>query len=330
MDDYKIIHIKDSKKNDITDYIGALTWKDSIDTLGMELSFTMIDSHTDKYMNWTKKVTLGDFIVLLNKNKERFRGLIVTENYNINTRNITAFDFAFWLNKSMIIKQFTKMKSDKAIMELCKDFNIKVSVKGMTSTITKIYKNSVISDIIKDIIENEENTTGKKFRMEMRNGILTIEPYKELIVQALYKQAVNIGRINSLNYASDVNISRSIENMRNSILITSGDEKTINVMAKSEDKANIKKYGLLTHIESVDDKSKAQASNIAKNKLKELNKIGEDISLTLLGSDELRAGRILIFNNEINGLKGKYLIKDCEHKFENKNHKCNITIEVVA
>lgn len=327
MDNYRMIAISNNQKTDITEFVGEFSWGDSIDTLGMKLSFSVVQNHRDKFLNQMKRLDLGDGIVLLNNNKERFQGVIVSDDIGEFDRSFTCFDFAFWLNKSTLIKQFNKVSSEKAIKSMCEELKIPVEVKGMKGTINKIYKDKVVSDIIKDIIDEAEKNSGQKFRMEMRGGKLIIEPYANLIVRAEYQLSENTGKFDATLTIGSISKSRSIGNMINSVVITSSDEKSTRVVAKAESKENIKRFGLLQSVESVDDKDKAKAQNIAKNKLKELNRIEEDISMEVLGSDELRAGRILELNNQEYELRGKFLIKDCEHSYKNGVHRCNINVE---
>ena len=117
--------------------------------------------------------------------------------------------------------------------------------------------------------------------------------------------------------------------MRNSILITSDDEKSSKINATAKDTQNISKYGLLQEVMNVDKKNNSQAKQIANNKLKELNRVQQDISFNLLGNDELRSGRILTIENALFNLSGKYLIKSSNHTYVNYIHKCSVTLEEV-
>ncbi|OLS02236.1 XkdQ/YqbQ family protein [Tissierella creatinophila] len=317
---YKLNLIKNNGfRKSLTPISGNLSWKDSIDTLGMELSFD-IARRDDK-------VEIGDKIIMYSNNKEIFRGIIVDLGTEIYTKSITAFDYAFYLNKSKTIVQFNKTRADNAIRTLCSKFNIPIGrIVGISTPIAKIYKDDTISDIIKDILDQATSTLGIKYRLEMREGKLFIERYTELIVKPIFKSL----NLDVLKNIGGISKSESISDMKNSILISSGDEKSSRVVATAKDNKNISKFGLLQDVESVDDKDIAKAKNIAKNKLKELNKIGEDISLgPLLGDDRVRAGRILELDNNLFGLKGKYLVKDCTHNYHNSIHTMNVTIEKV-
>lgn len=103
--------------------------------------------------------------------------------------------------------------------------------------------------------------------------------------------------------------------MKNSIKIISGNDESLRVIADVKNDGLIKQYGLLQQIESVDEKDIAQARNIANNLLKELGKISEENSLTLMGSTDIKAGRLIDIAEEITGMKGRYLIKDCTHNY---------------
>lgn len=327
IDDYSVFLIRDSKTYNITALCGDLSWRDSIDTLGMEFNFST--GYTDARFFPKLVVQLGDLIVLSNNGSEVFRGIVTDENIDGRfNRSFTAFDFAFYLNKSRTIIQFNKMRADNAIKELCGKFNIPIgNITAIPTLISKIYKDATIADIIDDILEQTTKEKGIKYRKEMRTGKFYIEKYSDLIVKGLFKPASNIQAFDVTKAIGSISRSRSIADMKNSILIVSGEEKSTRVAAKAEDAASIKKYGLLQDIESVDSKNIAQARNIAKNKLAELNKIAEDTSIELLGADSVRAGRILEITEPITGLSGKYLVKECTHTYSNRIHKMNLTIE---
>ena len=49
-----------------------------------------------------------------------------------------------------------------------------------------------ISDIIKDLLKMATEQTGKKYRLEVRENLLVIDDYEDLVIQAEYKSARNI------------------------------------------------------------------------------------------------------------------------------------------
>lgn len=332
MDNYALLLFKSSgEKHNITSLIGNLKWKDSIDTLGMELSFDK--AHSDeKYMAVHDVVEPGDKLVLKNNNVEVFRGIITDEGIDGRFgRNYVAFDYAFYLNKSKIIIQFNKIKANEAIKQLCNKFSVPIgNITQISTLITKIYKDSTIAEIIMDILNQATKETGTKYRLEMSSGKIHIEKFTDLIVKATYQPTSNLAAFDVTKAIGNVSGSRSIQDMKNSIIITSSDENSTRVIANAQDQTNIKQYGLLQDVQSVDDKDIAQAMNIAKNQLKLLNRITEDTSIQLLGNDNVRSGRILIIEEKITGLSGQYLVKECTHNYNNFVHTMNLNIEKVS
>lgn len=314
---------------DIFPYISDLKWKDSIDTLGLELSFKIISNHFDSTFNFLEEIILGSALSLVKNDEILTQVVVVTEQKEQRTRNITCYDYTFWLNKSSTIKQFNKVLSNKAIQELCGEFNVKCKVEGLSSVVTKIYNDITISDIIKDIIELNTAENKKKYTIEMENTTLLIKPYEKIIIDTSYE--LSMGHvIKSSDYTGNISLSRSIVDMKNKIIVVSGNEKEQRIVSEKKDDESIKKYGLLQHIESFDEKTKGNVDNISTNKLKELNKINEDLSLTILGNEKMRSGRIIELNISNYNLIGEFLIKDCEHELIKGHHKCNVTLEKVV
>lgn len=332
MDNYIITLIKNNGKNaDITSFCGNLSWKDSIDTLGMELNFDTARNTEDNLMAPYDIVEVGDKVILTNGDKEIFRGIIIDLGTERFAKSITAFDYAFYLNQSKTIVQFNKVSGSQVITKLCKDFNVPTgTITSIPTPITKIYKEETISDIIKDVLEQATKKMGIKYRLESREGKIFVEKYTDLVIRPAFKPAPNVGGLDVMKFIGGISKSESIADMRNSILVTSNNEKSSKVVAKATDSNNISKFGLLQDIETVDDETVGEASNIANNKLKELNKIGEDISIgPLLGDDNVRSGRILEVDNDIFDLKGQYLVKECTHNYQNRIHIMNVTVEQV-
>jgi len=331
MDNYTLLLLKDTGQSyNLTQLIGSLEWRDTIDTLGMELSFDK--AHSDeKYMASHDIVELGDKVALMNNGIEVFRGIVTDEDIDGRFgRSYVAFDYAFYLNKSKTIIQFNKSKASESIKKLCDKFGVSIgNIIPISTLITKIYKDNTIAEIILDILEQATKETGIKYRLEMRAGKLYIEKYTDLIVSATYQPAANLAKFDVTKAIGDISSSRSIQDMKNSIIITSSDEKSSRVYAEVKDDTNIKRYGLLQDVQSVEDKDISQAMNIAKNQLKLLNKITEDTSIELLGNDQVRAGRILVIDEPVTGLSGQYLVKECTHTLDNSIHTMKLNVEKV-
>lgn len=326
---HRIFDIYNNIQTEITPLIGDITWKDSIDNLGIQLDFNMANSDTN---NIPKNILdIGHMIVLLGEkgNNEIFRGFIITENRQGRSAIVyNCFDYGFYLNKSKEVYQFRKIRSDVAIKKICSDFEIPIgNIISIPTIITKIYNDKPLSDIIRDILDIAAKSTGIKYRMEFRQGKLYIQKYNDIVLKATFNLVGTIQDIT--DFISNPTRSRSIEEMKNSIKIYTGDENKVKVVATAKNEALIKQYGLLQEVQSIDEKDIAKAKNIANNLLKDLAKINEDNSIELPGNDEVRAGRILEINETLTGMKGKYLISDCTHTIKNGIHKMQLGLKVI-
>jgi len=170
-----------------------------------------------------------------------------------------------------------------------------------------------VAQILKDIIEEVTNATGVKYVMEMNKGKFYIYKDTELIINLKVKIADNLPLVDINETISNPTKKVSIEEMRNSIQVYAGSEEKVRVITGAKSDWKIEKYGLLQETKSLEDKDIAQAKNIAENMLKELGRVIASGSIEVLGHFDLRAGRILILNEPITNLVGKYKIKSANH-----------------
>ena len=83
----------------LTPITGNIQWRSNIDELGDELGFDIAEGEGIP----KNPCNIGDMVVLRNK-EEIIRAIIVDENRSGNNSvGYTAFDFAFYLNKSNIL-----------------------------------------------------------------------------------------------------------------------------------------------------------------------------------------------------------------------------------
>lgn len=326
----QLILIKDGQQIDITAISGNYSRSDNVNGLGMTFGFDIAINPDDQY--WIQDIPEpGDKLAFANNDQTVFEGIITDESKNgKRQRSYTAYDYGFYLNKNEVIAQFNDMAGDAAIKQLCGQFGIPVgSIAAIPTMIKQIYNGSALSDCIKDILQQATDEIGRKFRLEVRDNKLYIEDYTNLVIKAMYQPASNIAPFNVTLVPSNVSGGKSIVELKNTVVIASSKEKDVSVMAEVKDDSSITKFGMLRRVERVDDKDIAQVKNIAQNKLTELNKITQTQSLTLLGDDAIRAGRILEFDQPDIEMTGQYLVKNCTHSYSNHNHIMQLDLEAV-
>lgn len=323
---YKVI-IKDK---DVSDIIGNLTWRDTVDTLGVEVDFELPINRYDKKFEFLYDITLGDPIQILNaKGEVLVQAIIVSETPNGKITSFTAYDMAWYLNKSTVIKQFKKMIGNDCVKSLCKEIRINVEVTGLDTKIDKIYKDKAVSEVIKDIIEQCSQFNSKKFFIEFNNGTLKVMPYQKIKVFGTFEIQKD-KFININENIGGVSLSKSIVDMKNSVLVITENKGAVRTIGEEQDSKSIEKYGKLQEVVTLDEKEFSKANLVAKNELKKLNKITEDFSIDVLGDDNVKSGRVIDIDLPLFNLKGEYLIKESNHTISNHIHKISLKLEVYS
>jgi hypothetical protein len=308
-----------SDGTDITNYIGYIKRSSSESEISERLDFNLKYEYKDI-------VTEGNIIIFHNT-RELYRGVVVASSRSgRGPKELNSFDFGFYLNKNQEIYQFDTTASD-AIGIICKDFNIPIgSIVHIPTKIKRIYYES-LSDTIDKILKQAELDQGKKYRFEMREGKFYVEEKTANIIRATtnaFGSSIDITKL-----ISSPSVNRSIENMRNSIKVVQGGEKSIKTLATSQDAALINQFGKLQEVYSIDEKEVAKAKNIAANMLKELARVSEEASLELVGNDDVRANRVLEITEVVTGIKRLYNIKDCTHNFVNNFNRMSVGLELL-
>jgi hypothetical protein len=325
-DMYKVI-IKDK---DVSDIIGNLTWRDTVDTLGVEVDFELPINRYDKKFEFLYDITLGDPIQILNaKGEVLVQAIIVSETPNGKITSFTAYDMAWYLNKSTVIKQFKKMIGNDCVKSLCKEIGIDVEVSGLDTKIDKIYKDKAVSEVIKDIIEQCSQFNSKKFFIEFDKNKLIVSPYKKIKVFGTFEIQKD-KFININENIGGVSLSKSIVDMKNSVLVITENKGAIRTIGEEQDSKSIEKYGKLQEVVTLDEKEFSKANLVAKNELKKLNRITEDFSIDVLGDDNVKSGRVIDIDLPLFNLKGEYLIKESNHTISNHIHKISLKLEVYS
>jgi hypothetical protein len=138
----------------------------------------------------------------------------------------------------------------------------------------------------------------------------------------------NLKDVKSYKALTSYSKTESIEALRNKITLVQEQENAVKTIAETQDNTSIGKYGTLQEVLTIDDKDIAKARNIAKNKLKELNKVKNTLSVTLLTNNKIQAGRVIkIVENSKNYY---YEIVSCNVEIVNNNQICNLSLEEVT
>lgn len=315
---------------DITDYCSPVSMKDSIDAIAKELTFSIAINKHDKYLR-PPDIEPGDKLTWKNDSREIFSGIVIESSLD---GSVVAEDYGFYLNKQEIIFQTSKAAVSDAIRSLCTKCGVPAGeICSIPTKISKIWIGSSPDQILKDMLELATAEQGKNYLYRVERGKLNVRPYPTQITTAYYKQ--KSGKQFDITWSlGDVSVKKSMAEMRNRVVAVKGNDSDYTVLATAEDVTGQKRYGTLATTLSIDDDQTKQADTMAKAKLRELNAITHDVSISeMLGSDDVSAGVIMNFSSAAYGVQGLYLVTEVTHNYANADparHTMSLTVQKVV
>ena len=297
---------------DITEMIGNLSWKNSIYELATTMSFDIAktDAAYLKDLMYTPQV--GDIIRMVT-NAEIFRGVITkADDGDKNSNKYTIADLGWYLNKTSQTYQFKNISAANAIKEICNDLSVSiVMLPELTANIKQIYFDKTVSDILKDILEK----CGGNYNFDFVPEGLRIYKIGDLTAYPEFQVASNVRQGYSIDYRDNVSHSTSIEEMYNSIKITSEKDNVYKELMVLQNRDLIDKYGFLQKIVKIDTE-KENADTVAKRELNENAKVNETFSFEIVEKYDsyTRAGEVI----SVDGVK--YVIESTSHSYKDGWH----------
>lgn len=327
---YKIFLHKDNQSSDITDLVGDLSWSESLDTVGLSLSFSVPDTE-ERYIP-RLKIMAGDIVTVNNDEGELIRAVIITVERDYPKRKVKAYDYGFYLNKNDIVIQF----KNKSVSECLKNLfsRVGISVGGicdMPAKVNGVYIKNV-NEIIKELIKIQQDNDGKKYAYELRGKNIYVFQLPDEPIDYIFKPAVNVAAfdVTDKNVHSRGKYSHSIENMKNRVTAIVNSKNTGYMPAMEytvSDDENIKKYGLLAENYTVDSEDYKNIKSLANNELKDKNKLNRELTMDFIGHDKARPGRVMHIEDDYLCIDDFFRIQSVSHKVSGSIHTMSCTLE---
>jgi hypothetical protein len=298
--------------------VKSVTW--SGDVAQPHRTLTVSFSNTLDAENVRIAFELGKELRFYADNVGLFRGVIFS--YDIDDKGnatIVAHDENVYLTKNVDTQKFVKMTAGSIVKSLCKSFGIPTGTVAETGYVIPklILRNMTLWDMVVTALTETRKQNNRKFFVYSREGKLFLREKKDEVVRWMLEDGVNI---------ISATRSQSIEEMRTAVKAIGGDdEKPVTFTAK--DSALIAKYGLMQHVESADsDATSSQIQQLAKERLKELGKVTEDVSVTALGNTAVVAGAAVYAFESMTDIVGGYYVNADTHTFEGGLHTMDVTL----
>lgn len=322
---------KDNVKKDITRVVSELRWSESEGNHTMEISFNVPDTN-ERYVEHYL-IEAGDKIQLVYNGKTLYSFEVTEVEREFPRRNVTGKDFCFYIEKNEgIAIQFSGISCKKAVETLCAELGIAVGeIAEMSAVINKVYIDGA-ENIIEDILEKQRLRDGCTYDYEMDNNRLRVYKLSNDAERYVYKPAVNVAEIDVTEEHSPVTYKHSIENMKNTVraIIKSNTEGNMPAVEYTvSDSDSVKRYGKLSTKIEVGADEQQEIEELAKNELKDKNKIEREISCNMLGAINARRNRVMHITDEYTGIDALMRITDSEHTYENGIYKMNLSFKYI-
>lgn len=314
---------------DILDRVGNVTLRDDSDALCTELSFDVMQSTDEKFIQ-PLEIEPGDMVSWHNVESGEclFIGQVQSSDGSYReSMSYTCSDQGRLLTCNDIIIQFNNVPAKDAIKEIGKRLGIKeVSCPNLISSVYGIYKDNC-ANIIQTILETVTSENGVKYFPRMLGNVLTIRSYAQTPIKAYHKQAQNVTTFDVTKEVSAPSISKSITDLRNEVVIYSEQDTSVSIQADIENADSIKRYGRRVGLDTyAADNDKISATQKAKNLLSTLDVVTEGFTVTMYGSDAVVAGARLTLDLE--EAKGDFWVQAVEHTY-GEPHMMTVTMERV-
>lgn len=296
----------------ITKMIGNLSWKNSIYELATTMSFDVAKTDAAYLRDLMYIPQVGD-IVRMVTNTEIFRGVITkVDDGDENSNKYTIVDLGWYLNKTSQTYQFKNISAADAIKEICNDLSISIAMlPELTTNIKQIYFDKTVSDILKDILER----CGGDYNFDFVPEGLRIYKIGDLVAYPEFRVASNVRQAYAPDYKGNVSHSISIEEMHNSIKITSEKDSVYKELMVLQNRELIDEYGFLQKIVKIDPE-KENADTVAKRELDENARESETFSFEIVEKYDsyTRAGEVI----SVDGIN--YVIESTDHSYKDGWH----------
>lgn len=292
---------------DITEIVTTINWSGDEQQASRKLDFGIAVSANDYYLPKIK-INLGDHIIVIENEKEIFRGFVFFKEKSINSNEmkITAYDGLIYLLKSKGTYNFKNMTPQAITKKVCSDFKISIGKTVSGSSLNHIFDKENIYKIIEKVYQVETNKTGKAYLIKMNEGKLNVTEKGEKLVKFILDAKTTI--INS-------SYSESMENSINKVKIFSEEGKELGEVCLE----NIPGIMQEIYVKEKGKDAKTQANEL-------LKPIEKTSSIEAIGDIECVVGNSVVIKESYTGLKGFFYITSDEHNFSNNQHTMNLNL----
>lgn len=318
----KVVIYNGGNSINITNLVKSVEWTGDIKTLPRSINVELKNVNDIKG-HLLVQYNLGNLVIFYKDNIELFRGFIFTRSMsNSGDESFTAYDELVYTTKNsddIFVKN--KSASDIIISE-CKKFGIAIgSIESTGHKISKlVFTGAALNEIFEDCLDETRKYTKKSYKIYSKQG-------KVYMVSREKAQKSTIKITDVITSSRDI----SIEDTKTQVLVTKGsiegdgEVKYSTYTAKDSAKANL--YGVMQHVETVDDKTSYDAmKKKATSILAGLSSIDDTLSIDFIGDVNCITGNKIDIYDDLSGAAGSYYITSDKHNFSDGTYKMSLQL----
>lgn len=322
-----IIHISSSAKYNVTNMLKQLTWSGDVDNLPRKIEVQLQNANNLHDGDTLVNYQTGNLVVAYEDGDEFFRGYIFSKSIDESgVDSFVAYDELVYLTKNAHSALIKNKTASETIKSLCQKYG--VAVGSIESTGYKIPKKVVqgqaLSDLFKELLSETRKHTKRSYIFRSKQG--KVYMYSR---EASPKLTITVKDVISASR------DESIEDLRTQVMVTKGslepdpkDKAAVKFTSYTKrDSSAASKYGIMQHVENVDDKMKYDAmKKKAASLLDQLNNPDITRNIEFVGDIACTTGNIIEIHDDITNIMGKYYISADSHTWESGVHKMSLQL----
>ncbi|WP_072060629.1 XkdQ/YqbQ family protein [Clostridium novyi] len=277
----------DNKTSEITDLLKSISLSNSLTSVSRQLSCSIYYSITDRKNNillGKMQIGAGTKIWVTLDGEEIFKGIVIDRILsNEDTLEIIAFNYAYYLNKNTITKNYNNITADSATRDILSEIGVQAGyIAPSNIKLRYLLAQKKVYDAIMELYTQVSKQTGKQYFIYMDGIKVNVGEMGGVLSNTIIKPASDPntetcdGNLISFSYKD------SMGNMINKVKIY---DENNNYISQVQNNGEIAYYGILQD-NYVKEKDK-DATVVAKNML---HGVDREVECRVLGNWNYRTG----------------------------------------
>lgn len=318
----QLLVVKDKKTIDMTNLVKSVRWSGRKGSSARTITVAMIDDDGYRHARSGIDVADGNQCVFLVDGKERFRGILMSQNQGDNKQlKFKAYDNGIYLANNKDTFVYKNKTADQVFSDVCSRFGIPTGeVAKCSYKIPEFTKSKTTGqDAVLDALSLDYKATGTRHFISSDKGKLSLFQRKDQVISFVVD-----GDANLYGYS----YTKSIESIKTRVKMISKEGTTL---AEKSNSSLEQKIGIFQEIQQPDESlTKAQVKDLVGSVLDTLDDPEETLTLNILGDPDVISGKAILVKIPHLDISRAYYVDSDDHTFEDNMHTMSLTLTTAA